>query len=316
MKRIYPLFLLAVLAAAAIRVVAGPILPATTIDIPTLTVNSVATETPDSIRITTYKGGAEVFDGWFNSGDAQAYVNNDWLVFSDQFQNIDGAGGAGQYTVVAQAYDADSALYTPYLYSFTVGQVFDYNSNSVTVGTNNDKTGYSLSQGFPSNFSSLAITAGGAVTAGTVGDKTGYTLTQSFPTNFASLSITGAGAMTAGTVSDKTGYSLTQTFPTNFSSFAITAGGAVTAGTVTDKTDYSLSTTSLAAITAYIDSLAMLAEVYPGMVIKTKLAADVDTVIGLSSDRADTLFFKVFVHPGDSAGTPPDTTFINAGPDW
>jgi len=115
-------------------------------------------------------------------------------------------------------------------------------SGAVTVGTNNDKTGYSLTQSFPANFASLAITAGGAVTAGTVSDKTGYSLTQSFPANFSSLAITAGGAVTAGTVSDKTGYSLTQAFPTNFSSLAITAGGAVTAGTVSDKTGYSLTT--------------------------------------------------------------------------
>ena len=113
-------------------------------------------------------------------------------------------------------------------------------TGQVTVATNNDKTGYSLTQAFPTNFSSLAITAGGAVTAGTVSDKTGYSLTQAFPTNFSSLAITGGGAVTAGTVSDKTGYSLTQAFPSNFSSLAITAGGAVTAGTVSDKTGYSL----------------------------------------------------------------------------
>jgi hypothetical protein len=79
----------------------------------------------------------------------------------------------------------------------------------------------------------------GGVT-GTITDKTGYSLTQAFPTNFASLAITGGGAVTAGTVSDKTGYSLTQAFPTNFSSLAITGGGAVTAGTVSDKTGYTL----------------------------------------------------------------------------
>ena len=57
-------------------------------------------------------------------------------------------------------------------------------AGAVTVGTNNDKTGYSLSQSFPTNFSSLAITGGGAVTAGTVSDKTGYSLdlTQAVPT--------------------------------------------------------------------------------------------------------------------------------------
>lgn len=66
----------------------------------------------------------------------------------------------------------------------------------VTVTTNNDKTGYSLTQTFPTNFSSLAITAGGAVTAGTVSDKTGYSLSQSFPSNFSLLAIDGSGDVT------------------------------------------------------------------------------------------------------------------------
>jgi hypothetical protein len=69
--------------------------------------------------------------------------------------------------------------------------------SGVTVTTNNDKTGYSLTQAFPANFSSLAITVGGAVTAGTVSDKTGYSLTQAFPSNFSSLSISAGGVVSA-----------------------------------------------------------------------------------------------------------------------
>lgn len=88
----------------------------------------------------------------------------------------------------------------------------------------------------PTNFSSFAITAGGAVTVGTNNDKTGYSLTQSFPSNFASMAITVGGAVTAGTVSDKTGYSLSQSFPSNFASLAITAGGIVQADLQTIKT--------------------------------------------------------------------------------
>lgn len=57
-------------------------------------------------------------------------------------------------------------------------------AGAVTVGTNNDKTGYSLSQAFPSNFSSLAIAAGtGAVTVN--GDAFGNTF---IVTNLASQS--------------------------------------------------------------------------------------------------------------------------------
>lgn len=67
-------------------------------------------------------------------------------------------------------------------------------TGAVTVGANNDKTGYSLTQAFPTNFSALAITLGGAVTVGTNNDKTGYT---------------------ASTVQDKTGYSLSVTPPTS-----------------------------------------------------------------------------------------------------
>lgn len=121
--------------------------------------------------------------------------------------------------------------------------------SSVTVGTNLDKTGYSLTQAFPTNFASLAITVGGAVTAGTVSDKTGYSLTQAFPANFADLAITATtGKVTVGTNSDKTGYSLTQSFPSNFASLAIPAAGAVTAGTVGDKTGYGLASDGLDAI--------------------------------------------------------------------
>lgn len=87
-------------------------------------------------------------------------------------------------------------------------------TGQVTVATNNDKTGYSLTQAFPTNFASMAITAGGAVTAGTVSDKTGYSLTQAFPTNFSALAITAGGAVTTGTVNDKTGYSLATAPPT------------------------------------------------------------------------------------------------------
>jgi hypothetical protein len=65
----------------------------------------------------------------------------------------------------------------------TTGAISTGNATGqVTVATNNDKTGYSLTQTFPTNFASMAITAGGAVTAGTVSDKTGYSLATAPPT--------------------------------------------------------------------------------------------------------------------------------------
>lgn len=63
-------------------------------------------------------------------------------------------------------------------------------------------------------FSAGALTATAIATGALNGKgdwnigKTGYTLTQAFPTNFSSMAITAGGAVTAGTVSDKTGYSV------------------------------------------------------------------------------------------------------------
>lgn len=139
------------------------------------------------------------------------------------------------------------------------------NAGAVTVGTNNDKTGYSLASGGLASVTAWSVAITGNITgnlSGSVGsvtngvtvstnnDKTGYSLSQAFPSNFASMSIDANGkvllqptqtgvtiptvtsvtnGVTASTVSDKTGYSLTQTFPSNFSALAIAAGtGAVT----------------------------------------------------------------------------------------
>ena len=53
-------------------------------------------------------------------------------------------------------------------------------TDAVTVGTNNDKTGYALTQAFPSNFAALGINASGHVSRVTLTDdvttKTGYSL--------------------------------------------------------------------------------------------------------------------------------------------
>lgn len=75
-------------------------------------------------------------------------------------------------------------------------------TGAVTVVTNNDKTGYSLTQAFPTNFSSLAITAGGATTVGTNNDKTGYSLatSQTFSTTGSVGSVTGNVTGSVGSV--------------------------------------------------------------------------------------------------------------------
>jgi hypothetical protein len=119
----------------------------------------------------------------------------------------------------------------------------------VTVGTNNDKTGYALSQSFPSNFSSLAITSGGAVTAGTVADKAGYSLSQAFPVNFANLAIDSAtgGITVRGYASGQDPASLVLASPAN--KLATDGSGRITAGTVADKSGYALAAAGLDSIT-------------------------------------------------------------------
>lgn len=69
--------------------------------------------------------------------------------------------------------------------------------------------------------------------------KTGYTLTQLFPTNFADLSITlSTGRVAVGTSYDKSGYSLTQSFPSNFADLAITPSTGLV--DINTKTGFSL----------------------------------------------------------------------------
>jgi hypothetical protein len=90
----------------------------------------------------------------------------------------------------------------------------------VSVGTNNDKSGYSLSQAFPANFSALAITAGGSVTVGIVSDKSGYSLSGTQTFNLTG-NITGN---LSGSVGSVTGAITLPTIPNNW----ITAAGIAT----------------------------------------------------------------------------------------
>lgn len=101
-------------------------------------------------------------------------------------------------------------------------------TSPVTVGTNNDKTGYSLTQAFPTNFASLAITVGGAVTAGTVSDKTGYSLSSAGLAAVTSWTVGITGNIT-GNLSGSVGSISGVTFPTHFDNLDIAANGHVTA---------------------------------------------------------------------------------------
>lgn len=82
-------------------------------------------------------------------------------------------GGRMDSSVGAMAADVITAAATAADFGTEVGTaVWATATRALT-----DKSGFSLTQAFPTNFSALAITVGGAVTAGTVNDKTGYSLT-------------------------------------------------------------------------------------------------------------------------------------------
>ena len=93
------------------------------------------------------------------------------------------------------AYDPQSALATP---------------TNITAGTITTTTNLTNLPSIPNNWLTAAGIAASALNG--KGDwnvgKTGYSLTQTFPSNFSSLAITAGGAVTAGTVSDKTGYGI------------------------------------------------------------------------------------------------------------
>jgi len=78
---------------------------------------------------------------------------------------------------------------------------FDPTTDTVTVGTNNDKTGYSLVQSFPSNFASLGINASGHINRVTLVDTT-TTNTDMRGTNNALLASSYSAAPNASTIAD------------------------------------------------------------------------------------------------------------------
>ncbi|MBI5235573.1 MAG: hypothetical protein HY886_04920, partial [Deltaproteobacteria bacterium] len=78
----------------------------------------------------------------------------------DNYARI-GAAGAGLTALGdTRLANLDAAVSTRSTYA---GGAVASVTAAVTVGTNNDKTGYSLTQTFPANFSALSITAGGLV---------------------------------------------------------------------------------------------------------------------------------------------------------
>jgi hypothetical protein len=100
-------------------------------------------------------------------------------------------------------------------------------SGLVTIGTNNDKNGYSLSQSFPANFSNLAITAStGKVTVGTNDDKTGYSLATAPPTESSIADAVWNEPMAGHTTTDTYGNSVLRAYNNTNAYLKTTGAGA------------------------------------------------------------------------------------------
>lgn len=143
--------------------------------------------------------------------------------------------------------------------SGSVGSV----TSGVTVTTNNDKTGYSLTQSFPSNFASLAITAGGIVQADvqtiktqTVTCSAGVTVGAFVGHATAALTVNASGFVTLADASLTTAklgtFALAKT--TNITGFNDLSAAQVNSEVDTAISDVGLTTTITGRIDAAVSS--------------------------------------------------------------
>lgn len=160
----------------------------------------------NAVVVATLAAGQSAAGVYYLELTATELANLGWITVNVQATN------ARQYNAHIQvaAYDPYDVVRIgltsiPNVAQGTTGSLPTGNATGqVTVATNNDKTGYSLTQTFPTNFSTLAITVGGAVTAGTVSDKTGYALSGTQTFNLTG-SITGSLSGSVGSVTGAVG---------------------------------------------------------------------------------------------------------------
>jgi hypothetical protein len=119
--------------------------------------------------ITTYTGNTvQTGDAFARIGLNGAGLTN--IDLPDQTMNITGnitgnlSGSVGSVTGAVGSVTGAVGSVTGNVGGSVVGSVASVTAG-VTVTTNNDKTGYSLTQTFPANFASLAISVGGLVDA-------------------------------------------------------------------------------------------------------------------------------------------------------
>ncbi len=109
------------------------------------------------------------------------------------------------------------------------------NTTNITAGTMTTTTNLTNLPSIPNNW----LTAAG-IAANALNGKGDWELSSSYPTNFSALAISVGGAVTVGTITDKTGYSLTAAYDP-----AKTAAQAGDAMTLTSAYDFAKGTTAM-----------------------------------------------------------------------
>ena len=149
---------------------------------------------------------------------------------TNALENAPSGGGGGDSAATIYTYFTSSSREDVFKANISGLSTFDPASDSVTVSTNNDKSGYSISGTVTTldglnDIAATDIVSGGAITT-SGGAVSNVTLVATTTTN-----------------SDMRGTDsafLASSAPANFSSFAITAAGKITVGTNDDKTGYEI----------------------------------------------------------------------------
>lgn len=171
--------------------------------------------------------------------------------------------------------------------SGTVASTTNITGGTITTATNlttnNDKTGYSLTQTFPTNFADLAITVTtGRVTVGTNADKTGYSISGTKTTLDALNDIAATAIVSAGAITTSAGK----------------VSGVILADTVTTYTGntpqtgdtFALANGASGFVATKADTAAILTDT--GTTLDTALAT-VDTVVDAIKVQTDKMVFTV-----------------------
>jgi predicted small secreted protein len=182
-------------------------------------------------------------------------------------------------------------------------------TNGVTVGTNNDKTGYQLAATTHTGAVIPTVTAvTNGVTVTTNNDKTGYQLAATTHTGAIIPTVTSvSNAVTVGTNNDKTGYQLAATTHTGAVIPTVTAVTNTVTASVSDKTGFKLASDGLDTISTAAPAgpatnfRQMVVQTWRRFFMRTTKAATGNTIKTYADDGTTVITTQTW--SDDNAGT-------------